>query len=174
MTNVIEKNIYDDDVGTYGEFNREYVRQVSAAAFDLFSEMKKASGARDHKGLYDGETLNKNSITKAKLSEWLGTLVCLMDHYTIPLLESAVQQKDGLEALKEEKIVDQKKIIELQGKLIEKREEELKSVQSTVKSELKSVKSTVESELKKLFFCLTEEMFRSSDSTQNSCSSALS
>ena len=81
MTSVIEKNICDDDVGTDGEFNRDYVRQVSAAAFDLFSEMKKATGIRDHKGLYDGEKLNMNCITKAKLSEWLGTLVSLMDHY---------------------------------------------------------------------------------------------
>ena len=42
-------------------------------------------------------------------------------HYTIPLLDSAVEQKDDREVLKEEKIEDQKQIIELQGKLIEKK-----------------------------------------------------
>ena len=41
MTSVIEKNICDDDVGTDGEFNRDYVRQVSAAAFDLFLKLRK-------------------------------------------------------------------------------------------------------------------------------------
>ena len=42
-------------------------------------------------------------------------------HYTIPLLDSAVEQMDDREVLKEEKIEDQKQIIELQGKLIEKK-----------------------------------------------------
>ena len=51
----------------------------SAAAYDLFSEMKKTTGARDHKGINDSEMLNRNGITKAKLSEWLGTVVCLID-----------------------------------------------------------------------------------------------
>ena len=46
----------------------------------------------------------------------------VMDHYTIPLLDVAAQQKDNREVLKEEKIEDQRKIIELQGKLIEKKE----------------------------------------------------
>ena len=33
--------------------------------YDLFSEMKKTTGARDHKGINDSEKLNKNGITKA-------------------------------------------------------------------------------------------------------------
>ena len=55
----------------------EYQQQLTS--YDLFSERKKATGTRDHKGINDSEKLNKNGITKAKLSEWLGTVVCLID-----------------------------------------------------------------------------------------------
>ena len=148
MTNALERNIFGEDVGTDGEFNRDYVRQVSGAAWDLISEMQKAAGANSPKDLYDGVKLNRNSISKAKLSEWLGHFVCLMDHYTIRLLDFAAEQKDDREILKQKRIENQEKIIELQEKLIEQRDSELKSLQSTVETEMKSVQSTVQSELK--------------------------
>ena len=148
MTNALERNIFGEDVGTDGEFNRDYVRQVSGAAWDLISEMQTAAGTNSPKDLYDGVRLNRNSISKAKLSEWLGHFVCLMDHYTIRLLDFAAEQKDDREILKQKRIEDQEKIIELQEKLIEKRDSELKSLQSTVETEMKSVQSTVQSELK--------------------------
>ena len=44
------------------------------------------------KDLYDGVGLNRNSISKAKLSEWLGHFLCLMDHETIRLLDFAAEQ----------------------------------------------------------------------------------
>ena len=92
MTNALESNILGEDAGTDGEFNRDYVRQVSGAAWDLFCEMKKAAGANSAEDLYDSVRLNKTSISKAKFSEWLGHFVCLMDHYTIRLLDFAAQQ----------------------------------------------------------------------------------
>ena len=56
----------------------------------------------------------------------------------------AADQTSELEELKSEKIGDQKKIIELQDKLIDKKEEELLSVRKTVESEMKSYSSAVQ------------------------------
>ena len=87
--------------------------------------------------------MNKSGITKAQLAEWLTATVYLLDHCSIPLMDSAVLQKNELDDLKNEKINDQKKIIQLQGQLIEKRDEELKTVTKTVQSELKLYSSVV-------------------------------
>ena len=55
----------------------------------------------------------------------------------------AVKQNGQLEKLKDEKITDQDKIIELQNKLIKKKDEELNVVKNTVSSELKSYSSVL-------------------------------
>ena len=48
---------------------------------------------------------------------------------------------EDVEKLKDEKISDQKTIIDLQRKVIEKNEEEMKAVQTTVQAEMKSYSS---------------------------------
>ena len=53
------------------------------------------------------------------------------------------EQNGKLEKLKDEKITDQSKIIELQNKLIEKKDEELSVVKDTVSTELKSYSSVL-------------------------------
>ena len=142
MPNVVEKNICDE-VGQDGEFNRDYVRQVTTACYDMFYEMMQKTGAKGHDQI-TAEKLNVPKITKPMLSEWLSLLVGIVDNYMIPLMDNAVCYKEELERLKKEKIEEQKKIIDLQDKLIEKREVELKSVKESVDS----VKETVESGLK--------------------------
>ena len=55
----------------------------------------------------------------------------------------AAKQNGQLEKLKDEKIVDQDKIIQLQNQFIEKKEEELNVVKETVSCELKSYSSVL-------------------------------
>ena len=62
--------------------------------------------------------LNKLSITKAELIEWLETTVFLRNSCAVPLLEFAVEDLSEVKQLKSEKIVDQKRIIELQDEII--------------------------------------------------------
>ena len=85
--------------------------------------------------------LTKPSISKAQLSEWLFTTIYILDKCSTPLLSYAARD---VKTLKDEKIDDQKKIIELQDKLINKKEEELQSMKTTVKSELQSYSSALQ------------------------------
>ena len=56
----------------------------------------------------------------------------------------AAKQTTQIEQLKNDKIRDQEQIIQLQNKLIEKKDEEIKVVKDTVVSELKSYSSVVQ------------------------------
>ena len=85
--------------------------------------------------------MKKPQITKSMLVDWLETTVFLLDTISLPLLSFAVDQKSEMEELKSEKIEDQRKIIQLQDQLIEKRTVEVETVHQTVKSELQSCSS---------------------------------
>ncbi len=63
--------------------------------------------------------------------------------YCAPVLVSASELPDSINKLKDEKITDQKTIIDLQSKLIEKKNEELVTVKEVVKSEIKSYSTVV-------------------------------
>ncbi len=133
----------DSNVGEDGLFNRAYVKQVNASTRSLFEDMFKIGGVKKSSDLR-ACNLNKPSITKAMLLEWLETFVYLLDEFSIPLMHFAADRTEELDELKTEKIGDQKKIIELQDQLIDKKEEELLSVRKTVESELKSYSSAVQ------------------------------
>ena len=47
---------------------------------------------------------------------WLETVVCLLDKFEVPLLESSCDALSELSNLKEEKLENQVKIIDLQNK----------------------------------------------------------
>ena len=55
----------------------------------------------------------------------------------------AAKQNGQLKILKDEKVTDQSKIIELQNKLMKKKDEELYVVKDTVSTELKSYSSVL-------------------------------
>ena len=142
------KNVkYLDDIektgiGEDGIFSGDYVRHVKSATSSLLDDMCIMSGERDSFKLFPA-TLNKPSIPKAQLVEWLHTAVFLLDRCSLPLMDLAVDQKAEFDELKDEKICDQKKIIELQSKLIEKKNEEVNSVKKSVETELKLFSSVV-------------------------------
>ncbi len=104
--------------------------------------------------------MNKPSITKAELIEWLETAVYLLDRVSLPLLNFAYDQKEELDELKNAKISDQKKIIELQENLIKEKDVKLDAVQKNRRNRNEIV----------LLSC-AENLYRRSCSSQvSSCS----
>ena len=87
--------------------------------------------------------LNKRSVTKEKLIGWLETVCYILDSFSVPLLQNAVPIVQRVCELQEGKIDDQARILELQRDLIVRRDNELKSVQTTVQTEMKSYASAV-------------------------------
>ena len=133
----------DGDVGEDGIFKADYVKQVKDAAESVFLNMRTACKVTESVNIR-ACYLNKSSITKAQLVEWLETTVCLLNSYTVPLLDFAVEHQSELEELKSEKIADQRKIIDLQEQLIVEKDNKLQSVQKTVESEMKSYSAVLQ------------------------------
>ena len=78
-----------------GCFAPEYVKEVDVAANSLFSDMLRMCGAADSRSLLP-EVLNKQSVTKAQLAEWLFSAVYLIDRCSIPLMSCALQEVNDL------------------------------------------------------------------------------
>ena len=130
------------------KFKSMYAEQILGAQNMLFNDMCKEVGVRDAQMLRKSE-INKPRITKDMLCDWLETLVDILHVYSAPLLMSATNLEDEIDQLKDEKIADQNTAIKLQGQLIEKKSEDLTSVQTTVKSELKAWTSVVKNSCNK-------------------------
>lgn len=127
---------------TCGPFKEVFVEQVRTARDSVFAEIREDLNItfnQDVRACY----MAKKTVTRDKLISWLETVCCILDSFALPLLDCGVGMIEDFQKLKDEKIQDQKTIIKLQDKLIEKREEEISSVQSTVKTELKSYSAVV-------------------------------
>ncbi len=133
--NVIEYNSEEP-------FKGQYVEQVIRARDSVFGEMCQEMGIENHQDIR-AANMGKRSITKDKLMGWLETVCYVLDSYAVPLLEKGIDLEDRIGTLQSEKIVDQDSIIKLQGKLIEKKDDELSSVKCTVQSEMKMYSSAV-------------------------------
>ena len=103
--------------------------------------VKMANGVHISSQLSPGP-LNCREIFK-KVAEWSYSSFYLLDRCSLPLMGLAAKQNGQLEKLKDDKIAEQLKIIELQNKLIENMDEELDVVKNTVTSELKSSSSVL-------------------------------
>ena len=123
-------------------FKGMYVEQVMRACDSVFNEMRKEMGIDPYEEIR-APYMGKKSITKEKLMHWLETVCCILDVTACPLLERGVALQEDVEKLQEEKINDQQTIIQLQGKLIEKKDEELSLVKTTVQAEMKTYSSAV-------------------------------
>ncbi len=143
----ILKNKYlenlNDCVGNDDYFCGDYVQQVTTASRKLFDNMRQKSGVKSADDLR-ACNWNKSSITKAELIDWLETAVYLLDSVSLPLLSLTTEQKEELDILKNEKIGDQRKIIELQENLIKEKDVKINTVQKTVETELKSYSSILQ------------------------------
>ena len=127
---------------TCGPFKEVFVEQIRTARDSVFAEIRKDLNItfnQDVRACY----MAKKTVTRDKLISWLETVCCIPDLFALPLLDCGVGMIEDHQKLKDEKILNQETIIKLQDKLIEKREEEISSVQSTVKTELKSYSAVV-------------------------------
>ena len=111
--------------------------------------------------------LRRDSLMKAnkdQLCSWVETLVLALSGTALPLLQDAVKDTISVESLRKSKIDDQATIINLQKKLIDAKELQVKKLQDVVKSEV----STVKNEMKTFSSVLQEEMKnQSSEVTKN-------
>ena len=130
-------------IGKDGVFCGDYVNLVRTASNKLTGDMVKMANGVHISSQISPASLNCREIKKEQLAEWLYTAFYLLDRCSLPLMGLAAKQNGQLEKLKDEKITDQSKIIELQNKLIEKKDEELNVVKDTVSTELKSYSSVL-------------------------------
>ena len=123
-------------------FDGKYVEQIYRAKESICAEMREELNITDdqHVRAY---YMAKKTVTRDKLISWVETLNCILDSYVISLLAGGVEMQAEYQKLKDEKIKDQESIISLQKKLIEKSDEEMSSIKTTVKTELKSYSSVV-------------------------------
>ena len=139
-------DVMDEDMIEDRTFDPAYVGQLLESRSKIFDTMCRETGCTDYDQLRT-YMFDTRSITKSKLAEWLETVCCILDQYAVPVLNSACTMSTELGSLKSERIADQKKIIELQEKIIEKKNsqvEEMKTVmQTTVKAEMESYSSVL-------------------------------
>ena len=121
----------DKDIGEDGLFTRDYVEQVKKTMHSLFGEMQRKVGVTQTCHLRECY-MKKPQITKCMLMDWLETKGSLLEIISFPFLNFAADQKFEMEELKSEKIEDQRKIIQWQDQLIEKRTVKLETVHQTV------------------------------------------
>ena len=130
-------------IGKDGVFCGDYVNMVRTASNRMVGDMVKMASGVHISSQLSAKSLNCPSIKKEQLSEWLYTAFYLLDRCCLPLMGLAAKQNGQLEKLKDEKIADQAKIIELQNQVIEKKDEQLGDVKDTVSTELKLYSSVL-------------------------------
>ena len=129
-----------------GEFNMLNVSQVITATDSVFREMSKELNIGNDCIIKQAH-LNKRTVPKEKLAEWLETVCYILDSFSVPLLKNAVSSIDRsakrIDELQKEKIDDQNKIIQLKDEVLERKSVVLNEVKSTVQTEVKSFSSIV-------------------------------
>ena len=146
LTSLVDYPDYDDP------FNPRHAEQVSRALYDLLTDMSVVSGVKTYNDLTP-QNLNKRSVSKEKLCQWASAFAQMMNKFANPHLQMAVERLDKINA---ELLEEKKTVIDLQSKLIEKRDEELSSLRAAVKDEVKSVQEVVETEMKSYSSALTK------------------
>ena len=81
---------------------------------------------------------------KDQLCLWVETLVLAFSATALPLLENTLKDAEDIEAMKKAKTDYQAKIINLQNKLIDAKDEQVKKLQESVAKEVKIVKQDME------------------------------
>ena len=134
------EGIGDTGIGTDNHFGEVNLREVQRVCNSMVSDICRVYGC-DDLGKLLPEALIKTNVVKAQMAEWLYTAIDLLNHCCLPLMSSA---RRTIENLQEEKICDQTTVIELQKKLINKKDEELGIVSQTVQKELKTYSSALQ------------------------------
>ena len=132
--------IHETSIGTDNVFCEINVKEVQNSSRLLVNDICKTFGAESLTNLTPA-MMNKNTVVKAQMAEWLFSAIYLLEQCSLPLMSNARVQ---LENLNEEKIEDQKSIIKLQSDLISQKNEELGLVSKTVETELKTYSSALQ------------------------------
>ena len=103
-------------------FHGLYVEQVEKATKSVLDEICEEInvGSDNYRNIRSCYLMNKRSVTKEKLCDWLETVCCILDQFSIPWLNIATPLAEEVQTLKDEKIADQKTIIDLQNNMIDK------------------------------------------------------
>ncbi len=102
------------------------------------------------------EDLLQRSVNKPAIAKWLGTALDILDRAVTQIqaatkLEAQIMHADGEnKSLMQDKIEDQKTIIDLQQKLIEKKDSYIQCVRETVETEVQSYASVVKKTFEKV------------------------
>ena len=97
-----------------GEFSMLNVSEVITASDSVLREMYSELNL-DNDCIIRQSHLNKRTLPKEKLAEWLETVCYILDSFSVPLLKNAVSSVDcstkRIVELQREKIDDQNEII---------------------------------------------------------------
>ena len=158
----------DSEMRNHGIFKCNFVNQIIDSRDSIAKEMCAETGTSSFSDIRRSD-LNKRNITKDKLCQWLETVSCLLDSFCVPVLKLASELSSEVSQLKNEKIedskkiidlqekllisqeADMKKIVDLQEKLIDKKEGDISTVTSFVQSEMKSYSSLFQNTCKTAF-----------------------
>ena len=128
---------------------------MQKACSSLFNDMCKVYNC-DNPDDLEPDVLNKNSVVKAQMAEWLSAAIYLLHHSCLPMISSA---RIKIGDLQEENISDKKEIITLQNNLIIMKDRDIGLVSKKVEKEMKSYSSILQ---------------ESCSTLQESCTTALS
>ncbi len=70
-------------------FHELYVDQVKKARNSVFDEIQHEIKVNSYQDIRSCYLMNKRSVTKEKLCNWLETVCCILDQFSIPWLDIA-------------------------------------------------------------------------------------
>ena len=153
------------------------VEQICTFRDDLLEEIGRGlkTPGKDHHVELRRDTLKR--ANKEQLCLWVETLVLAFSATAMPLLHDTLEDAACVESMRNSKLRDQSTIIELQQKLIDAKDIQVKELQETVRSEMKSVQSEVKtfsSVLQKEIKTQSSDVQKSVTDVQKSFDSAIS
>ena len=127
------------------QLDPKLLEKITQSRNSVFDEMCREINVKNYKDIR-AAVLNRRNVTKDLLCLWLEAVCCIADSFCVPQLQEVTKRLDEQNS----KIIEgQNTIIDLQKKVIENKEDELKSLKNSVHDEVKStVQTTVETELK--------------------------
>ena len=149
------KTIFEEGIGSDGLFGEDNLKEVQKSCNSLFNDMCQVYNC-DDPGDFEPDMLNKTSVVKAQMAEWLHTAISLLQQTCLPMMSFA---RSKIEDLQEENISDKKEMITLQNKVIIMKDRDIAIIQHSVQKEIKSYSSILQ---------------ESCSTLQESCSTALS
>ena len=102
LSNLVDFPDYDEP------FCSKHADQLARASNGLLNEICQEIGVKENSDIRASNILNRRSVTKEKLSEWLECLCFVLDILGAPYMQGAVER---VEQLTSERLKDQNKII---------------------------------------------------------------